>query len=161
MKVYIESSVISYLTGRVSSTLTVAAHQQVTQKWWDHYRNKYDLYVSLSVRDEISAGDGDAAKARLRAIEGIPFVAYPSDVSEVVKALLSARAVPPKAAEDALHIALSATNGIDYLLTWNCKHIANANTRRSIELALQKMGYVCPIICTPLELLGENDEDQK
>lgn len=159
-RVYIESSVISYLSARVSSSLTVAAHQQITQRWWDKHRGKYELYVSLSVRDEIKAGDKEAAKARLQSIDGIPFVSYSQDVGDVVKALIAGGAVPPKAAEDALHIALSATNGIDYLLTWNCRNIANARTRRAIELALQKMGYVCPIICTPMELLGENDEQQ-
>ena len=155
-KVYLESSVSSYLTGRVNASLTVAANQQLTQEWWDKHRGKYDLYISLTVKDEIGAGDSEAARVRLQAIAGIPFVSYPEDVNSVVKALLSSRAVPAKAVEDALHIALAATNGIDYLLTWNCRHIANANTRRAIEAALRQMGYDCPIICTPLELLGEN-----
>ncbi len=158
--VYIESSVISYLTGRVSSTLTVAAHQQITQKWWDKHRGNYDLYISSSVTREIRGGDPVAAKARLEAVAGIASVDITKDLNDVVRCLVSGGAVPKKAFEDAMHIALSATNGIDYLLTWNCRHIANANTRRSIEMALQKMGYICPIICTPLELLGESNDAQ-
>ena len=159
-KVYLESSVISYLTGRPSSSVVIAGNQIVTRQWWDNYRKNYDLYVSSSVIREIRGGDTNAAKARLQAIAGISSVQITNDLNDVVRALVAGGAVPPKAFEDALHIALSATNGIDYLITWNCRHIANANTRRSIEVALRKMGYVCPIICTPQELLGENDDSQ-
>ena len=159
-QVYLESSVISYLTDRPSRSVVIAGNQIVTQQWWDKHRKNYDLYVSSSVIREVRGGDPDAAKARMLAIVGIPSVEITPDVNDVVKALIASGAVPKKAFEDALHIAMSATNGIDYLVTWNCRHIANAHTRRMIEVSLQKMGYICPIICTPQELLGENNDSQ-
>ena len=154
-KVYLETSVISYLAGRPSRDVIIGARQQLTQEWWDHGRSSFELFVSESVIREISAGDTNAAVQRLQLIQGIPLVAVTSNVVVIVKALMSSKAMPQKAAEDALHIALAATNGLDYLLTWNCKHIANATIRTTIDRILREHNYQPPVICTPEELLGE------
>ena len=154
-KVYLETSVISYLAGRPSRDVIIGARQQLTQEYWDHGRSSVELFVSESVIREISAGDTNAAVQRLQLIQGIPLVAVTSNVVVIVKALMSSKAMPQKAAEDALHIALAATNGLDYLLTWNCKHIANATIRTTIDRILREHNYKPPVICTPEELLGE------
>ncbi len=156
-KVYVETSVISYLASRPSRDVVVGARQQLTLEWWDNDRSTFDLFVSESVIKEISAGDGKAASQRLQLIEGIPLVAVTADVAGVVKALMASKVMPQKAAEDALHIALAATNGLDYLLTWNCKHIANATIRTTIDKILRGLNYQPPVICTPEELLGEKN----
>lgn len=152
-KVYVESSVISYLTARPSRDVVVAGHQQITREWWDD-RSQYDLYVSSSVVREVGGGDPAAASERLRIIEGIHVLAVGQETGRVAQALLAGGAVPAKAAEDAIHIALAAAHGMDYLLTWNCKHIANATMRKAIDRTLLGLGLQSPVICTPEELGG-------
>lgn len=156
--VYLETSVISYLTSRPSRDMVIGARQQLTQEWWEKGRAGFELYVSESVIREISAGDEEAARQRLGIIKGVPILNVTGEVSVVVKALMRNKAVPAKAAEDALHIAFAAVNGMDYLLTWNCKHIANATIRTTIERTLREQNYQPPVICTPEELLGEKAE---
>ena len=158
-KVYIETTVISYLTGRVSSSLSVASHQQTTQRWWDLHRASYDLFISPLVVDEIRAGDPVAAAAREQAIAGIAVLATTEDAFRLAQLFLAKGSMPKKASDDALHVALAAVYGTDYLLTWNCTHIANASIRRIVERLIFEAGYSCPTICTPEELLGgEHDE---
>ena len=155
--VYIESSVISYLTARPSRDLVIAGHQAVTTEWWDDRRRQYDVYVSPLVVEEISAGDASAAEERLRAIADIPSVAIAAEAESLASALLAANAVPEKSARDALHIAIAATQGIDYLITWNFKHINNASTRTMVINAVSDFGLICPVLCSPEELMGEDD----
>ena len=150
--VYIESSIPSYLTARASRDLVKAAHQQITQEWWeDKYR--FDLYVSEVVIQEITQGNEDAAQRRLAAVDNIPALALDEDALALAQKLISMHLLPDKALLDALHIALAANNGMDYLLTWNCKHLANAVMRPKIEQMCRVMGLVPPVICTPEELL--------
>ena len=155
--VSIESSVISYLTARPSRDLVIAGHQAVTAEWWDDRRLRYDVYVSPLVMEEISAGDASAAEERLRVVADIPSVAIAAEAESLGFALLAANAVPANSARDALHIAIAATQGIDYLVTWNFKHINNASTRTMVVNAVSNFGLVCPVQCSPEELMGEDD----
>jgi predicted nucleic acid-binding protein len=155
--VYIESSVISYLVARPSRDLVVAGHQAVTAEWWDNHRLRYDVYVSPLVVEEISAGDASAAEERLRVIADIPSVSIAAEAESLASALLASNAVPANSARDALHIAIAATQGMDYLVTWNFKHINNASTRTMVVNVVSSSGLVCPVLCSPEELMGEDD----
>ncbi|MEA5554666.1 type II toxin-antitoxin system VapC family toxin [Anabaena cylindrica UHCC 0172] len=152
-KVYVETSVISYLTSRPSRDIVIAGHQQITQEWWQNYRETFDLVASQLVIQEASAGDSIAAEQRLKILEKIELLATTEDALSLSQAFLDLKIMPQKAAEDALHIAIAVTNGINYLLTWNCKHIANAIIRREIERICRSKGYEPVIICTPEELI--------
>ena len=154
-KAYIETSVISYYTARPSRDLVVAAHQEITHDWWDNRCSNYDLYTSQVVHDEASAGDSAAATKRIQALLGIQLLDVSNESAELAEKLLMHKCLPKKAAEDALHIAIAAIHRMDYLITWNCKHIANAQMRSVIENVISQCGYQPPIICTPEELLGE------
>lgn len=151
-KIYVETTVISYLTARPSRDVVLAAHQQVTRDWWDR-RDKFELTACQLVVQEASAGDPVAAHERLQAMIGIPLLAAPEDALQLSRALLDSGAVPKQAAEDALHIAVAAVNGVEYLVTWNYKHLANATKRVQIEDICRDAGYEPPVICTPEELL--------
>lgn len=150
-KTYLETSVISYLTARPSRDLVQAAHQQVTAEWW-RSRKAYALYASQFVIDEASRGDTEAAARRLRAIQGIQILDLTNEVDTLATHLLTNLALPEKARIDAFHVAVATVHGMDYLLTWNCKHIANAMLRGRIERTCRSSGYIPPIICTPIEL---------
>ena len=155
--VYIESSVISYLTARPSRDLVIAGHQAVTAEWWNERRLRYDVYLSPLVVEEISAGDASAAEERLRVIADIPSVTIAAEAESLASALLAANAVPANSARDALHVAIAATQGIDYLITWNFRHINNASTRTMVVSVVSDFGLVCPVLCSPEELMGEDD----
>jgi predicted nucleic acid-binding protein len=155
-KVYVETSVISYLTARPSKTILGAAHQQITLAWWET-RNQYELLVSESVLRECDAGDPDAARKRLAVLSDIPLLLITEQAVQIAESLVERGIIPPKAAEDALHIAIATVNGVDYLLTWNCRHIANPEIQRGIAEQLEKFGLFLPFICTPEELLGEEN----
>ena len=155
--VYIESSVISYLTARPSRDLVIAGHQAVTAEWWDSRRLHYDVYVSPLVVEEISAGDASAAKERLRVIADIPSVAIAAEAESLAFLLLASNAIPANSARDALHIAIAATQGIDCLITLNFRHINNASTRIMVTSAVSDFGLACPVLCSPEELMGEDD----
>ena len=150
-KVYVETSVISYLTARTSRDLVVAAHQQLTQEWWA-VRDRFELFVSEAVLEEAAAGQPQAAAERLAALAWIAVLGVNSAVSDLSQLLLKSSAIPMKAAIDAVHVAVAAANGMDFLLTWNCKHIANAATRGKIEQTCRLAGFTPPVICTPEEL---------
>jgi len=154
-KVYIETSIISYLAAFPSRDLIVAAHQQTTHDWWDRKRYEFDLYASQLVVREASRGDAEAAQRRLDRLKEIELVKINQDAEKLARKFINQKVLPKKAADDALHIAISTVNGMDYLLTWNFKHIANAETRKGVETIYRQNGYQSPIICTPEELLGE------
>jgi len=157
-KIYIETSVISYLTARPSKTIIGAAHQQITLAWWET-RSQYELSVSESVLRECGAGDPDAAKRRLAALNDVPLLLITEQALHIAESLVERGIVPTKAAEDALHIAIATVNGVDYLLTWNCRHIANPEIQRGIAEYLEQIGLFLPFICTPEELLGEENAE--
>jgi predicted nucleic acid-binding protein len=153
-KLYIETSVVSYLTARGSRDLILAAHQEVTRTWWAS-RDGYDLYVSQFVLDEAAAGDSEAADRRLEVLREMPLLNASTEVLALAGRLLAERGMPAKARIDALHVATAAVHGMDYLLSWNCKHIANATLRTRIESICRTAGFEPPVICTPLELAEE------
>ncbi len=151
--VYVETSVISYLTARPSRDVVVAAYQEITREWWRGARNRFALFASGLVVAEAGTGDPDAARARLEIIETLPQLRATAEATELARHLLELGAVPKEAGDDAAHIAIAVTNGIDYLVTWNFRHIANATMRSRIEDVCRRSGYAPPIICTPNELL--------
>ena len=157
--VYIESSVISYLTSRASRDVVIASRQAITAEWWHSTRQYYEVYVSALVIEEISAGHPDAAAQRLSAVADIPSVGITLEAQTLADALLAAKAVPANSARDALHIAIATMQGADFLLTWNFKHINNAATRALIEAVVSEHGWACPILCSPEELGGTNDAE--
>ena len=152
--VYIETSVVSYLTSRPSRDLVLAAHQQLTREWWEK-RSRFDLFISELVLREMSLGDLDAAARRLEAVQGIAVVALSDEATNLARTFVERGPIPEKALADALHISLSVLSGIDYLLTWNCSHIANAMIRSKIEEVCREAGYDPPVICTPEELMED------
>lgn len=155
-KVYVETSVISYLTARPGRDLVVAANQEVTRGWWESARERFDLFISEAVVQEIAAGDAVAAAERKRVVKDVPMLVGCPEALALAKRFLSVGIVPAKAAPDALHIALATVYGIDYVVTWNCKHIANALSQREIERISRSYGYEPPVMCTPLELTEDH-----
>ena len=154
-RIYVETTIPSYLAAKPSRDLLQAARQQLTHDWWDNERSNYDLCVSETVVDEVAAGDADAAARRLVFIENLPLLDLTDAVNDVAKKILESGLLPPSAARDAIHIAVSAVHGVDLLLTWNCKHIANAAIIKELTEIVAACGYDIPVICTPEELLGD------
>lgn len=152
-RVYIETTVVSYLTARPNRDVVIAGHQQVTHEWWDTRRASYELCVSQLVLKEAGAGDAEAVQERLEVLKAMTLLATLDAALDLAKELIRAGALPTKAADDALHIAVAAMNGIPYLLTWNCRYLANATMRPLIEAVCAEKGVKAPIICTPEELL--------
>ena len=153
-KVYVETTIVSYLAARPSRDLVIAAHQQITREWWASRREEFDLYASQFVLDEAAAGDVLLAHKRLELLEGIPVLPLKSAIMELAEDLVQGGALPEKAAVDALHIATATMYSCDYLLTWNCRHIANAEIIRPVRAVAKRHGLELPLICTPEELMG-------
>jgi predicted nucleic acid-binding protein len=151
-RVYLESSVISYLTARPSNDILKLAKHVFTHEWWTE-RDKYDLFVSTLVRDEISRGNPEAALLRLEAIRKIFQLEETPATQDIVDALIDSNAVPENSRGDAYHIALAAVHKMDYILTWNQSHIANPQKRKQIETVLCRFGLTPPVILTPEQLL--------
>ena len=156
--VYIETTIISYLTARPARTIVSAARQQITIDWWEVRRHGFDLCSSEVVLREAAMGDAEAARRRLGVLRELPLIAVDDKVMALATLLVERGLVPSVAADDALHISLCAVHGVDFLLTWNCTHIANAQIQAPLARAVAAAGYVLPTICTPDELCGETDE---
>lgn len=152
--VYVETTVIGYLTSRPRVDVVVAGRQNTTCHWWKTAADYFDLVASQLVVQECSAGDQQAAEERLEALAGMALLSTTLEAEELSAALIAGNAVPASYPEDALHIALAAVHGVQYLVTWNCRHIANAALRLTIERICRNAGYHPPVICTPEELLG-------
>src|SRR3989338_6488452 len=152
--VYIETSVVSYLISNPSRDLVTAGHQQITREWWLSHLPKFRAYISELVFREASGGDQTAAKKRLDAVKDFPMLELTEDVLELAGSFIKKGPIPKNSIEDALHIAIATNHGIDYLVTWNCAHIANAQMRMKIAQICREFGYECPTICTPEELMG-------
>jgi predicted nucleic acid-binding protein len=155
-RVYIETTIISYLTGRPSRDVVIAAHQELTRQWWETRSKDFDLLVSELVREEAMKGDEKASVGRIATIAEIPILRATEPAVSLAQRLVSTGPFPREAAADALHIAIAAVNGVDYLLTWNCTHLANAVLRGRIESLVEEAGYGCPVICTPEELMEDH-----
>ncbi len=155
--VYVETTIVSYLTAWRSRDLIRAAQQQITRDWWAKRRADFELYTSEIVLIEAAVGDPVAAQERMDVLLPIQKLDIPEIALDLSDALLSAAALPAVAARDAQHVGICAVNGMDYLLTWNCRHLANAALRDRIEEVCENFGYRAPKICTPDELKGDYD----
>lgn len=156
-KVYIETSVVSYRTARRARDLIIAARQEITHSRWPHIRRDFDCYVSVLVVQEAKGGDTRAAAARIAVIAGLPVLQISDDAESLAESLLADGPISRNKPEDALHIALAACNGIDYLLTWNFAHIHNAQMEVAIRRIVEQYGYQCPVICSPDEIIGDEE----
>ena len=156
-KVYIETTIISYLTAWRSPQLIMAGNQECTRSWWDEQRHNFELFVSEVVIDEASAGDPAAAQRRIEAIKAIPVLLVDDSARRLAKDLVDRTPLPEAARADSWHIAAATVNGMNYLLTWNCRHIANATLRSALAKICEEAGCRMPIICTPLELIEEHE----
>jgi predicted nucleic acid-binding protein len=152
---YLDTSVIGYLTIRPSTNLITASNSVITQNWWDTRRQNFTLYISEVVLEELARGDQEIATKRLDLISELPLLALNEAVEELAQQFLTKSNLPPKASDDALHIALATVYKVDYLLTWNCKHIANAQIQKKLSQISIESGYELPTICTPYELMGD------
>ncbi len=157
--VYLETSILSYLTARPSRDLLAAAHQQVTRDWWESRRPHFEVFISPLVEQESRRGDPEAAQRRLDTLRGLAMLELVEEAYDLAAALISEGALPAPAGNDAIHIALAAVHNIDYLLTWNCRHIDNAETKPIARSVCATRGYTCSEICTPEELMGGENED--
>jgi hypothetical protein len=152
--VYLETTFISYLVARPSRDLLVAAHQQASEEWWSSRRGEFKCCVSQVVIDEASVGDPTEVEKRLAIISDMAALEITEEAESLTQAILAGGILPPRAVRDAAHVAVAAVHVVDYLLTWNCRHLANAQIARRIALVCERLGYRMPIICTPEELMG-------
>nr|VFJ58115.1 MAG: hypothetical protein BECKDK2373C_GA0170839_106319 [Candidatus Kentron sp. DK] len=156
--VYIETSVISYLASRPSRDIIVAGRQAISHDWWKNQRQRFELRVSSLIEEEIGRGDPTAARRREIFTMDIPSLVVSDEAIALAEDLMEQRAIPKGSEEDAFHIAIAATQGVDFLLTWNFRHINNAETKQLIAEVVESHGYTCPQLCSPEEL-GENRND--
>jgi len=154
-RLYLETTIPSYLTSRPSRDLIIAGHQELTRQWWENRRDAFQLFISQLVVDEASAGDPIAARSRLKVLQDLPLLDITPEVAELASSILGSGKIPRKAATDAAHIAIAAVHGMDFLVTWNCAHIANATIAKALASICREHACECPVICTPEELLGE------
>lgn len=152
--VYLETTIPSYYTARASRDVVIAGHQATTRDWWDTRLSRFRTFISQIVIDEAAGGNSQAAKDRLAALKPFPLLDIREDASDLACASIESGPLPSKAARDALHIAIAAAHGIDFLVTWNCTHIANAEMAAKIAAVCREYGLECPVICTPEELMG-------
>jgi hypothetical protein len=155
---YLETTIVSYLTAWPSRDLVMAANQETTREWWSTRKSDFELYISQPVIEESNAGDPDAAARRWDILQHFPRLTISAEVEDLATLLITDVPLPARAQTDALHIAIAAVNAMNYMLTWNCAHIANATLRPRIEAVCRSAGYEPPVICTPQELLrSEHD----
>lgn len=154
-RVYVETTVVSYLTARTSRDLVVAAHQELTIEWWTRHRQRFDLYVSEIVLREAARGDELAAANRLSELDGIGVLALDERARQLAHLFVERKLIPEKAVEDAFHVAIATAQGMNFLLTWNCRHIANAEVVERLVAVCLELGYRMPAVCTPEQLMGE------
>lgn len=160
-RVYVETSIVSYLTARPARDIVIAGRQQATRDWWETAPARFELVISQVVQEEAAVGDPEAARARLAALAPLTALAAPMEARELARRLVDAAAVPRRAARDATHVAIAAVHGVEFLVTWNFRHIANAVARPRIESVCRRTGVESPVLCTPEELVDmevEGDE---
>ena len=152
--VYLETTIPSFLTSRPSNNVVIAGKQEVTRQWWNIRRDKYQLYTSQYAIDEASSGDPVAAARRIEALDGIDLLEVDEDVITLAEKIMMHGLLPPKASTDAAHIAVAARHSLNFLLTWNCTHIANAEILVKLNYIVAEAGFYLPTVCTPDELFG-------
>lgn len=157
-RVYVETSVVSYLTARSSRDVVVLGHQETTRAWWGSSLPHYDVYVSELVHFEASRGDPGAASERLKVMTQFPVLAISESARELAENYIREIPLPTKANADALHLAIATLNRMDYVVTWNCEHIAQGRVKRRLEEINRARGLAVPTVCTPEELFCENSD---
>lgn len=150
--VYIETTILSYLVSRPSRDIIVAARQEITRDWWEYSMSSFDCVISQIVLDEIAAGDPNHAAKRMERASSLGVLAVSEPCLELARLYLERGYVPKTEIRDALHIAVAVIWKMDYLLTWNCKHIANAHSLRQLRKFSENQGHEFPQVCTPEEL---------
>jgi len=153
-RVYLETTIVSYLTAWPSRDLIRVARHEITRERWESRRGDFELYVSELVTTEAARGDEVAAQRRLAALEGIALLEIVDEVADLAEALIADGPMPEAAADDAVHLAVATVHGVDLLLTWNCRHLANAEWTEQVADLLRSKGYRPPVVCTPEELMG-------
>ena len=153
-RVHLETTIVSYLTARPSRDLVMAAHQQVTHQWWEERRKEYELHISELVLNEAARGEPEKAEMRLAMLKGIRQLPVTDEIIELGRTIIEDGLLPAKAGVDALHVAASSVHDMNVLLTWNCRHLANADLLGKLRRYLTSKGYETPIITTPNELMG-------
>jgi hypothetical protein len=151
--VYIETSIVSYLTAKPSRDLIVAGHQQITQEWWENMRPKVECFVSPFVIQEVSRGDKESAQRRLESISGFPVLELNEEIQKLAYRYYVAIKIPESALIDASHLAVATWHNMDYLLSWNSKHIVSGRVRKILEEINSSLNIHTPVMCTPEELM--------
>ena len=159
MRLYIESTIPSYVVARPARDLLQAARQQLTRDWWEFKRDPHELFSSQVVLDEIAFGEPAMAKLRLRVLENVPLLRVTEEVKEIARKVLDSGLLPRSADRDATHIALASAYEMDILLSWNCRHIANATIQARLRRLVESGGFTLPVICTPEELMENENEN--
>ena len=155
-KVYIETSVLSYYTSKTSRDIVIAGHQVSTITFWNKLiTNELIPVISALVIKEASQGDIEISKKRRNAIQGFLVLDISKEAEELSNLLIKNRGIPSESPEDALHIAIASVEKIDFIATWNFKHINNPFTKNKIKEIIEKAGYICPVLASPEELSGE------
>jgi predicted nucleic acid-binding protein len=153
--VYVETTVISYLTAKPSRDLIVAAHQQVTREWWEKAQGRFDLYISAVVLDEVTQGNPDAAERRRSIVADMKLLEMLAAVEDLKAEYSEKLPIPDKALADCYHLALASWHGMDYLVSWNMKHIVNGDVILTVQELNAARGIRTPLICTPEELVED------
>lgn len=152
--IYLETSVISYLTARPSKNVISLARQSITKEWWENSQSKYDFYISALIIKEAQAGDREASKKRLEFVSKFSVLNINNEVEYVAKLIVERGIISHNYEDDSLHIAIAAIHGMDYLLTWNFHHINNVEVKKQCNQIFESMGIECPTICSPKEIEG-------
>ncbi len=155
--VYIETSIVSYLVAEPSRDLITAAHQQATHDWWNNRRGSFQCTTSAETLAEAARGDAQHAALRMAALAGMPVLAITVEVEDLAAEFLRTGALPATARSDAVHLSVSSVARVDYLLRWNCRHLANAQILRRLRREAVRYGWQLPTVCTPLELMGDTE----
>lgn len=160
MRVYVETTIASYATAKASRDLVKAARQELTLEWWYQRRHLFEVVLSQVVLNEADGGDPEAADRRLRFLAGIPMLEITPAIVDLAEALIQEGALPETATSDAYHLATATVHASDYLLTWNFRHLANAERKNRMQATIMAHGYNMPVICTPEELMGEGENEK-
>jgi len=157
-RLYLETTIPSYLVSKPSRDLVTAAHQQITHQWWEARLADFEVYISQFVLDEAGAGNVDMVAKRLALLGSFPLLDAMPEALELTSALVERDAIPPRKATDAAHIAVATVHHMQFSMTWNCAHLANAEVLAQVQAICAGLGYAAPLVCTPEELLGGQDD---
>ena len=156
---YLETTIPSYYTARPVRDVIVLAHQEITRMWWEQRLSVFEIYISPVVLEEARQGDPEAARKRLDVLTSFAVLEATSTIERLAETYMTRLVLPEKALRDAAHLAFACGYELDYLVTWNCAHIANAELRRHLMALNTTLGLQTPIICTPEELMGGEETD--